>query len=264
MQANTITVLIADDHEITRKGICKVLEAAPDMIVVARVEVIDDVSHGKLTTEYRYHHGYWDGAEREFRGFGMVEQIDTEAFADYNRAGLHGETVKFEKYTKDNGRERSFSPPTLTKTWFHQGPVGEEYGDWAETDYTDEYWSGDPQLLGHTEQVNRFLSGYNPGQDQMPPPSIRRIKRDALRALRGSILRTELYALDGSTRQYRPYTVREHSYNLWEIEAPADGAHTDRARIFFSHLIGQRTTQWERGDDPMTQFSCTSYEVERV
>jgi len=46
--------------------------------VVSRVEVIDQISGGKLTTEYRYHHGYWDGAEREFRGFGMVEQFDTE------------------------------------------------------------------------------------------------------------------------------------------------------------------------------------------
>ena len=31
-----------------------------------------------LSTEYRYHHGYWDGVEREFRGFGLVEQLDTE------------------------------------------------------------------------------------------------------------------------------------------------------------------------------------------
>src|SRR5439155_4969431 len=48
--------------------------------VVSRVEVIDHFSKGKLTTEYHYHHGYWDGAEREFRGFGMVEQRDTESF----------------------------------------------------------------------------------------------------------------------------------------------------------------------------------------
>ena len=60
------------------------------MQVVARVEVIDRLSRGKLTTEYRYHHGYWDGAEREFRGFGMVEQLDTETFDDLQRAGLHG------------------------------------------------------------------------------------------------------------------------------------------------------------------------------
>src|SRR5207237_6921143 len=48
--------------------------------VVKHVEVIDTLSRGKLTTEYRYHHGYWDGAEREFRGFGMVEQLDTQTF----------------------------------------------------------------------------------------------------------------------------------------------------------------------------------------
>ena len=40
--------------------------------VVACVEVLDQISGGKLTTEYRYHQGYWDADEREFRGFGMV------------------------------------------------------------------------------------------------------------------------------------------------------------------------------------------------
>ncbi|MFO0761897.1 MAG: toxin TcdB middle/N-terminal domain-containing protein [Byssovorax sp.] len=27
-------------------------------------------------TEYSYHHGYFDGVEQEFRGFGRVEQRD--------------------------------------------------------------------------------------------------------------------------------------------------------------------------------------------
>ena len=58
--------------------------------VVSRVEVIDQFSKGKLITEYRYRHGYWDGAEREFRGFGMVEQRDTESFEVYSSDGLHG------------------------------------------------------------------------------------------------------------------------------------------------------------------------------
>ena len=30
----------------------------------------------------RYHHGYFDGVEREFRGFGLVEQLDTEEHRD--------------------------------------------------------------------------------------------------------------------------------------------------------------------------------------
>src|SRR5512133_3742211 len=46
-----------------------------------RVESYDAVSRHRFVTTYAYHHGYFDGAEREFRGFGMVEQWDTEEFA---------------------------------------------------------------------------------------------------------------------------------------------------------------------------------------
>ena len=36
--------------------------------VVDKVEVIDHISQTKLVTTYKYHHGYFDGREREFRG----------------------------------------------------------------------------------------------------------------------------------------------------------------------------------------------------
>lgn len=207
--------------------------------VVARVEVIDQISQGKLTTEYRYHHGYWDGTEREFRGFGMVEQLDTETFEEFNAPGLHGTTTPFERVG-----ERRFSPQLLTKTWFHQGPVDEETGDWQELDWSSDYWPGDPQALEHTDAVNAFL------QTLTDP----RHRRDALRTLRGSTLRTELYALDGTDRQDRPYTVTEQAYGLRE-ESPPESGDQPRPRIFFPHLLAQRTTQWERGDEPMTQFA---------
>ncbi|NCC32166.1 MAG: toxin, partial [Chloroflexia bacterium] len=45
--------------------------------VVERVETLDHISHNHFVTRYAYHHGYFDGEEREFRGFGMVEQWDT-------------------------------------------------------------------------------------------------------------------------------------------------------------------------------------------
>ena len=219
--------------------------------VVARVEAIDHFSQGKLTTEYQYHHGYWDGAEREFRGFGMVEQRDTETFDRYASPGLHGEDATFTHVDQQH-----FSPPILSKNWFHQGPVGDEFGDWQELDWSHQYWSGDPQLLKHTETVNQYL------QSWLPTPDGRRVKRDALRALRGSILRTELYALDGSDRESRPYTVSESSYGLVEIQAPRVGD-LNRLHIFYPHLTSQRTTQWERGNDPMSQFSFTRYTNER-
>jgi RHS repeat-associated protein len=207
--------------------------------VVARVELIDQISRGKLTTEYHYHHGYWDGAEREFRGFGVVEQLDTEVFADYHATGLHGEGAAFEPVV-----ERHFSPPTLTRTWFHQGPVGDEFGEWDELDYRSEFWEGDTPAFGRHESVAAVLRGLERRRD----------RRDALRALRGSVLRTELYALDGSDRQQRPYTVTESQYGLREEAAQEQG----RLRIFFPHLVAQRTTQWERGADPMTQFAFTA------
>ena len=48
--------------------------------VVERVETIDWIGRNRLVTRYAYHHGYFDGYEREFRGFGMVEQWDTEEY----------------------------------------------------------------------------------------------------------------------------------------------------------------------------------------
>ena len=41
-----------------------------------------------------------------------------------------------------------------------------------------------------------------------------------------------------------------------EQDPPVDGD-TDRRHIFFPHTLAQRTTQWERGDEPMTQFAVT-------
>src|SRR5207248_6461174 len=102
--------------------------------VVARVEVIDEISQGKQTTEYRYHHGYWDGEEREFRGFGMVEQTDSETFARYHAQGLHG-LQSFQAVDAVH-----FSPPTLTRTWFHQGQIQDSDGTLSESGTVSTAW----------------------------------------------------------------------------------------------------------------------------
>lgn len=205
--------------------------------VVAKVEVIDQISRSKMTTEYSYHHGYWDGAEREFRGFGRVEQRDSEVFAHYHAEGLHAD-LPFEQVAS-----KAFSPPLLTRTWFHQGPVGDENGDWKELNLSNEYWTGDSQAFSR-QPVTDFLN--NIGD--------RRVKRDALRTLQGSILRTEMYALDGTDLENRPYTITEIVNGLRE-ETPPHPSEGDRKHIFFPFKMAERTTQWERGHEPMTQFS---------
>jgi RHS repeat-associated protein len=193
--------------------------------VVSQVEIVDAISGGRLTTEYRYHHGYWDGVEREFRGFAMVEQRDTETFT-VGEAPVH------------------YSPPTLTKSWFHPGPVAAaEAGDWTELDLRHEYWDGDAPMLTRPPEFTSFVAGLPRG-----------VRRTALRALRGQLLRTELYALDGTERADRPFTVTESLSGIREESPPVQGE-PDRQRVFFPFLLGERVTQWERDDEPMTQFT---------
>src|SRR5207248_5388138 len=117
---------------------------------------------------------------------------------------------------------KQFSAPTLAKTWFHQGPLGEELGEWEELDWSEEYWPNDPQLLGHTQAVKTFLRTVDETYRGSTTREKRRIKRDALRSLRGSVLRTELYALDDSSAEDRPYTVTEQAYQIEEVDPPAE------------------------------------------
>ncbi|MEW2330275.1 SpvB/TcaC N-terminal domain-containing protein [Micromonospora chersina] len=227
--------------------------------VVHQVEVTDAVSGSRLTTVYAYHHGYWDGAEREFRGFGMVEQLDTETFEDFHPAGSEGPTVR------PVPRE-ALSPPLLKKTWFHQGAVGDEDGTWGEADHTANHWPGDGELLGHRAGIAAFLATLPAGPDG------RRARRDALRSLRGSVLRTELYALDGSPLAERPYTVTEHAWAVDDSVTSDEGLRCrlnrlrpgaqreepggERARpVYFPRPRAERTTHWERGDDPRTELT---------
>ena len=55
----------------------------------------------------RYHHGYFDGVEREFRGFGMVEQWNTEEFAALSASDDFPDPANLDA--------ASHVPPTLTR-----------------------------------------------------------------------------------------------------------------------------------------------------
>ena len=81
--------------------------------VVERIETYDRISRNHFITRYAYHHGYFDGEEREFRGFGMVEQWDTEEMAALTGEGALPAATNYDL--------ASSVPPTHTKTWFHTG-----------------------------------------------------------------------------------------------------------------------------------------------
>ena len=52
---------------------------------VSKVVMIDQITKSRFTNQYSYHHGYYDHAEREFRGFGRVDQTDTEDFENFKK-----------------------------------------------------------------------------------------------------------------------------------------------------------------------------------
>ena len=81
--------------------------------VVERVETLDRVSGNRFVTRYAYHHGYFDAYEREFRGFGLVEQWDTEELAAL------GDDAQ--SSTATNIDASSHVPPVLTRTSYHTG-----------------------------------------------------------------------------------------------------------------------------------------------
>ncbi|MFL6820990.1 MAG: SpvB/TcaC N-terminal domain-containing protein, partial [Xanthobacteraceae bacterium] len=182
--------------------------------VVERVETLDRLGCNRFVNRYAYHHGYFDGEEREFRGFGMVEQFDTEEFATL----VQRDTLP----APANLDEASHVPPVLTRTWFHTGVFFDR--DRVSTAYAAEYF----REVGSTAaQASASLL-----PDTVLPDGLSaEEQREACRALKGSLLRQEVYALDGTPSAAFPVTVSERTYAVRRLQPRAN----DRCGVFLVH-----------------------------
>ena len=212
--------------------------------VVERVEIYDYVSRNRFVTRYAYHHGYFDGAEREFRGFGRVDQWDTEELGTLSRGS------QFPQPT--NEVPASTVPPTWTKTWFHTGAFFGETN--VSKHFEQEYYSeGDASEavagLGPTQLEAMLLDDtvlpsttLLPDGSRLPYDLSGEEMREACRALRGSILRQEIYALDGGEASDRPYRVSERNYTLENLQPQG----MNQYGVFFAHPRETLDFQYER------------------
>ena len=66
--------------------------------VVERVETIDRISGNRFVSRFAYHHGYFDGVEREFRGFGTGRAVG------HGGAGVAGSTSRRSRRTSTRRR----------------------------------------------------------------------------------------------------------------------------------------------------------------
>jgi len=219
--------------------------------VVERVETIDHISRNRFVSRYAYHHGYFDGEEREFRGFGMVEQWDTEQFAALAAGNVPA----------DNIVSASHVPPVHTKTWFHTGV-------YLGSDHVSDYYAG---LLNATDQGEYFRE---PGltdtearalllpDTELPAGLSLEEEREACRALKGSMLRQEVYADDAGPsatpdqikRARTPYTVSEQNFTVEKLQSQGLNRHA----VFFTHPREALSYHYERiANDPRVQHAFT-------
>jgi hypothetical protein len=238
--------------------------------VVERVVTYDHVSRNRFVTTYAYHHGYFDGEEREFRGFGMVEQTDTEVLGAFRPGGTLPVT---------NEDAASHVPPVLTRTWFHTGV-------YLGRDRISLFFAGSPD---GTEQGEYFREPGVAPEDALalllddtilPGDLTLDEERQAARSLKGMMLRQEVYALDGVGVEPgypfgHPYTVTEQNFTVRLLQhAPplgSDGDHPEPQRgkgytkaahrhhaVFFTHPREALTFHYEREpSDPRVQHALT-------
>jgi len=139
----------------------------------------DEITGNTLTQLLSYRGGYYDRFEREFRGFRLLLQSDTEASAT------------------------EFTAPILSKTWFHTG----ETIDPSRTGYysrDDDAVDLKPTLLQLYHFNDRIAQPFTEADEETA--------REIARTLSGRVMRSEVFAAGDDAATAVPYVVQEHRY----------------------------------------------------
>src|SRR5262249_11538547 len=141
-----------------------------------------------------------------------------------------------------NWDQQSWSPPMLTRTWFHTGAF--ESAATVSQHYVSEYWT-EPALAmpGRAADAAAMRIPDTVLPDGLNPFEV----QEAYRALKGHTLRVETYAEDNSPRAVNPYTVTEQNFTIECLQNICGNRHA----VFFVHPREAITLQYERADgDP--------------
>ena len=173
--------------------------------VVSKTMVTDKWRKTKFTSQYSYHHGYYDHTEREFRGFGRVEQTDTEDFGTFTSNNGHSPYI-----TED---QTLYQPPIKTITWYHTGA------------FTDQ-----ERILNQFRK--EYFAPESPDfkENQLPEPELNfnglsgEEWQQGFRACKGMVLRQEVYELDvaelerGKEKRVKLFTTAFHNCGIHLVQ----------------------------------------------
>jgi RHS repeat-associated protein len=171
--------------EARRSGRPWISKIPAHFTVVDKKIVIDHITNTRFTTQYKYFDGHYNGNERAFVTFGLVEQYDTEF---YDNASIT--------------HDRDYAQPTCTKTWLHSGIFG-----W-DTRWTKQYYDKD------TEQP--LLP--RPFFEQDEPLESGDFER-GFTSLAGKVLRQEVYATNPEgILEDHPYQISQNGYCIRKLQ----------------------------------------------
>ena len=186
---------------------------------VSRVTVRDLWRGTEFKSTYSYHHGHYDGEEREFRGFGRVEQIDIENYDHFAEGNVGSPSVSTD--------QSLFQPPIKTVTWYHTGLT--DGRDRVLSHFAQEYFPSrypiENAFREHDLPEPLLDSGLKPDEF-----------REALRACKGMMLRQEIYelepisnaAVDAQHRASRLFSAATHNCQIRLLQR----RHANRHAIF--------------------------------
>lgn len=179
----------------------------------------DKIAGHRFATSYKYHHGYYDHPEREFRGFGMVEQFDSEQTENWkNERGIIVDDALNQK-------------TVFTKSWVHTGAFLRN--EKILTQFEHEYWYNEMVKKGYTVTTNehalpeaRIVDAKGNAITNLSIDE----RREALRACKSMALRSEIFALDATTedeieKQLTPYTVATHNCVIEMLQPKGKNKH---------------------------------------
>lgn len=203
---------------------------------VSSVTVEDKVSRTRFSNEYSYHHGFYDSAEREFRGFAHVVRKDAEQFEHYVKETLSAGAV-------NSIEEDLFQPAVITKTWFHTGAYLNR-DKWFHQ-LEDEYYPNALVKTGHITdpEVIATLEKYRLAEAPLPDELTTEEYIECCRSLKGLTLRQEVYSDEGSLdQQLHPYTVSQENYEVQMLQP----RNHQRYAVFLTHTKEKLAFNYER------------------
>lgn len=189
--------------------------------VVKKQQQLDEITGNCLTQLFTWREGVYDGKEREFRGFGYLQQTDSESASG----------------TEDVG----FSAPVRACTWFHTGRSLDRP--------REDYFNADAQASPLKATLFSRFHVTDEVDEPITPPDAESEYQIA-RALVGSVKRIETYAeADMDTPGTpTPYAVEELRYLVREVRPQGQYA----AAVLLPLVLEKISYQYDRfTDDPL-------------